>query len=147
MQPPIASLMQSASRSTDERRLSRLFRALDAQSRQTLLSFAEFLSERSNAIELGSGDGAEPDALEPCPLEPLLEPRPVQETVVSAIRRLRRTYPMLDGSAMLTQASSLMAAHVLHGRSAVSVIDELETLFKERFEAGRETSGGTALKP
>jgi hypothetical protein len=145
MQPPIASLMQSASRSTDERRLSRLFRALDAQSRQTLLSFAEFLSERSSGIELRSGLGAESDALEPCPSEPLWEPRPVQETVVAAIRRLRRTYPMLDGSAMLTQASSLMAAHVLHGRSAVSVIDELEALFKDRFEDHRDTSGGANL--
>jgi hypothetical protein len=65
--------------------------------------------------------------------------------VVAAIRRLRRTYPMLDGSAMLTQASSLMAAHVLHGRSAVSVIDELEALFKERFEDHRDTSGGANL--
>jgi len=143
MQPPIASLMQSTNRSTDERRLSRLFRALDAQSRQTLLSFAEFLSEHSSGIEYRSDLGQEPDALDPVPLEPRWEPRPVQETVVAAIRRLRRTYPMLDGSAMLTQASSLMAAHVLHGRSAVSVIDELEALFKEQFEARGDGSDGT----
>ncbi len=102
MHPSIASLMQSgglsAGRSADERRLSRLFRAMDAQSRHTLLSFAEFLSERS----VGA-DSASAPVLESIPLEPVHEPRPEQETVVAAIRRLRRIYPMLDTGAMLNQ--------------------------------------------
>jgi len=109
-----------------ERRLSKLFRSLDDSSRQSLLDFAEFLASRSGNAE------AEQPVL---PTEPVPEPRPMDESVVAAIKRLRRTYPMLEGATMLNQASSLMAAHVLQGRAARDVIDELETLFAERFEA------------
>ncbi|MGB5834242.1 MAG: hypothetical protein WBG92_19970 [Thiohalocapsa sp.] len=114
-------------RSADERRLARLYRGLDAQSRQTLVTFAEFLSERS----------AESKAAPEAPIEPVHEPRRPGETVVAAIQRLRRTYPMLDAGAMLDQASSLMAAHVLQGRAAEAVIDELEAVFAERFHKQR----------
>ncbi len=40
--------MRSQAGSAEERRLGKLFRSLDAQQRETLLSFAEFLSERSS---------------------------------------------------------------------------------------------------
>jgi hypothetical protein len=55
--------------------------------------------------------------------------------VVAAIRRLSRTYPMLGGEELLSDASALMSRHVLQGHPATAVIDELETLFRERFEA------------
>ncbi len=47
---------------------------------------------------------------------------------------------MLDSGELLNEASSLMAAHVLRGRAASAVIDELETLFAERFDAHRSRS-------
>jgi len=145
MHPPIASLMQSgdlsAGRSADERRLSRLFRAMDAQSRQTLLSFADFLSERS-----AGADSASAADQESVPLEPLYESRPAQETVVAAIRRLRRVYPMVDTGAMLNQVSSLMSAHVLQGRSAETVIDELEVAFEAQFDRHRGKRGSSGAK-
>jgi hypothetical protein len=134
--------MRSQTGSADERRLGKLFRSLDAPQREALLSFAEFLSERSSGGQRESGrlPNAYPgaaDVPEAVSELPLVEPRPAQESVVAGIRRLRRTYPMLDSGEMLNEASSLMAAHVLHGRAASAVIDELETLFAERFDAHR----------
>ena len=98
-------------------KLSEIYRSLDEDSQRTLLAFAEFLSAR-----------AVPDAQKPLE-EPELEPRPPRESVVAAIKRLSRSYYMLDRSAMLNETSSLMAAHVLNGRPASAVIDELESLF------------------
>ena len=72
------------------------------------------------------------------PPEPVLEPRPAQESVIAAIRRMRRSYPMLDSATMLNDTSTLMSAHVLQGRSAADVIDELEELFAVRY---REYTG------
>lgn len=134
MLPPLTlpqGPMQAQPGSADERRLLRRFRALDAASRQTLLAFAEFLAERET--QRTAGDGADQAA----PAEPRLEPRPAEESVVAAIQRLRRSYPMLDGGTMLQETSALMAAHVLQGRAAAAVIDELEALFAARFEAMR----------
>jgi len=145
--------MRSQTGSADERRLGKLFRSLDAQQREALLSFAEFLVQRASGRQRDS-DGLPTSSSYPGPAEaprpagqlvapdvvsqvPLVEPRPAQESVVAGIRRLRRTYPMLDTGEMLNEASSLMAAHVLHGRPASAVIDELEALFAERFDAHR----------
>ncbi len=124
-------LMQGPPGSADERRLVRSFRRLDPASRQTLLAFAEFLAERT-------AQDSETAAVQPVPEptpEPRPEPRPAQESVVAAIKRLRRSYPMLDGGTMLQETSQLMAAHVLQGRDAGVVIDELEVLFARRFNA------------
>jgi hypothetical protein len=67
----------------------------------------------------------------------VFELRPAEESVVAAIKRLRRTYPMLDGGSLLNETSALMAAHVLQGRPAAEVIDALEALFSARFDAYR----------
>ena len=115
--------------SADERRLLRLCRKLDAESRRTLLAFAEFLADRAG--DAGAPNGG---AGRPIP-EPAPERRPADESVVAAIKRLRRVYPMLDSGTMLEETSALMAQHVLQGRDAASVIDELEALFEARYAA------------
>jgi len=114
----------------DERRLLRMFRALSPSRQEGLFDYAEFLLTR-----------AQPDAPE-VPSEPLAIPRPEQESVVKAIKRLRETYPMLDRAKILHDTSGLMTQHLVHGKSAPDVIDELEALFRRHFEsqkpAGRE---------
>lgn len=60
--------------------------------------------------------------------------RPRQETVVGAMRRLRNTYPGLDMDSILHRASALMSEHVVGGRSASDVIDDLEELFRRKHE-------------
>ena len=52
-----------------------------------------------------------------------------------AIRRLVRSYPMLDRGRLMGEASRCLAQHALEGRSAAEVIDELEVLFVRHYEA------------
>jgi hypothetical protein len=101
-----------------ERRLIRSFRDLGAAEQEMLLAFAEFLGQR-----------AHPSIRPVEPREPVPLPRPPSETVVAAIRRLSKTYEMLDPGLMLNETSALMSAHLLQGRPAVEVIDQLEALF------------------
>ena len=65
------------------------------------------------------------------------------ESVVSALKRLSETYPMLDQTDLFTDASALMAAHVLHGRSAESVIEEMEAVFQRAYSRYRTRQAGT----
>ncbi|WP_242513508.1 hypothetical protein [Halochromatium salexigens] len=109
----------------------KILRALNAQDRATLMAFGEFLLAGGAALRAAGGECA---SVETPPSTPQHEPRPPDESVVAAIKRLRRVYPMLDPSEMLHETSALMAAHVLQGRDAGAVIDELERLFLARYE-------------
>ena len=111
----------------DERRLLRLLRALPENRRASLLDFAEFLLNK-----------ALPDTPE-VPTQPLAIPRPEKESVVKAIKRLRETYPMVDRARILNDTSACMTAHLVHGKPAEQVIDDLEALFRRHFESlGKE---------
>jgi hypothetical protein len=107
-----------------EQQLVRAFRRLSDNERESLVSYAEFLVER------GAARGSAPEV----PSTPLDIPRPDRESVVEAIRRLAATYPMLDRDELFHEASSLMTAHVMQGRAAVDVIDQLEVIFRRRYE-------------
>jgi len=109
-------------------RLIKLYRSLAPADQETLLAFGEFLAARDAAHV--------PEASEP--LEPASMSRPRDESVVGAIKRLSRQYYMLNRGAMLNDTSALMGAHVLQGRLATEVIDELENLFTRRYAEYRE---------
>ena len=106
--------------------LLRLFQSLDAGKRRMLMEFAEFLSHRVPAV---------PDAPPPVP-----EPRAANETVVKAIQRLARTYPMLDRRKLLAETSRCVEQHMIHGRDANEVITELELIFEQHYE--KRIAGG-----
>ncbi len=97
-----------------------------------LLEFAEFLLARHGdaAREEGNAVG---DVAVPSP-PPVAIPRPAEETVVKAVKRLRATYPMLDARKLLNQTSELMTQHIVQGREAIEVIEELEILFRTHYE-------------
>jgi hypothetical protein len=103
-----------------QKRLVRLYQQLPEEQRSMLLEFAEFLASR--------GPQAPRELAKPVPQQ-----RSEQESVVKAIRRLSATYPMLDKSKMLNQTSSLVAQHVMQGREAREVIDELEVVFEAHY--------------
>lgn len=102
------------------KKLLALFETLDAHRQATLMDFAEFLAARPTA---GGKSG----------LKPLPMARPENETVVKAIRRLTRTYPMLDRRQLMNETSRCMAEHALNGRPAAEVIAELEIVFERHF--------------
>jgi hypothetical protein len=108
-----------------EKKLVKLFNRLGAPERDMLLGFAEYLVQRSTA------DTAEDSTAIP---EPKSIPRPQEESVVAAIKRLSKTYHMLDDNRLLNDTSMLMSQHVMQGRDAVEVIDELEALFQRYYE-------------
>ncbi len=114
-----------------EQQLIRIFRRLDAADRATLYAFGEFLAQRGGAVVAPppAPAAAEPGAIpDPEPIE-----RPASETVVGALKRLSRTYPMLDKSLMLSATSDLVAKHILQGTEAADAIDALEEIFREHY--------------
>ncbi len=111
----------------EQRQLLDLFSSLDQQNQNNLLAFAEFLVSR-----VASDNLEQPQAFEP--VEPKLIPRPASESVVKAIKRLSASYYMLQRDKMLDETASLMTAHVMHGRDAASVIDDLERLFERHYQ-------------
>ena len=115
--------------SKSERKLIKLFKALDASKQETLLSFAEFLLSQSvNESDLGQGDNKQTNT------EPLDIPRPENESVIKAIKRLSETYPMVNKDNILHPISDLMTAHMLKGKEAEKIIDELETVFLKEYQ-------------
>lgn len=107
-----------------EKKLLDLFARLPKSERETLVAFAEFLSARAGA-DLNVGV---PEAI----------PRPSSESVIAAVKRLSATYPMLDKSKVLHETSGLVTQHLMQGRAAVEVIDELEIVFRRHYEKLRE---------
>ena len=107
-----------------EKKILKLFNRLGAPERDMLLGFAEYLATRAG----------EPVKAEQSIPRPLDVPRPEQESVVAAIKRLSSTYHMLDDSRLLNEASVLMSQHVMQGREAEQVIDELQALFNRFYE-------------
>lgn len=98
-----------------------IFERLSEQDRKTLVDFACFLETRRSESDLKKIP------------ELKITPRPKDESVVRAIRRLSSDYHMLDKAPILNEASVLMAQHIMHGRAADEVIDELERLFEQQY--------------
>ncbi|HRJ52945.1 MAG TPA: hypothetical protein PLE99_09260 [Candidatus Thiothrix moscowensis] len=109
--------------SAEEKRLRKLYRELNPQDQASLLRFAEFLAASSSNPVEPMTVFPEPEAIE----------RPQQESVVKAIKRLTATYPMIERDRLLNETSSLMTAHVIHGKTASAVIDELEAMFERHY--------------
>ncbi len=116
-----------------ERQLMTLFGSLAPGDRHTLLAFAEFLAARGGAVPA-------PVVPEKTVQEPEHIPRPEQETIVAGLKRLSKTYPMLDKGEMLGATSDLVATHIMRGTDAGLVIDELEEIFASHYR--QLNSGG-----
>lgn len=107
----------------EEERLLAYFRELPAQHKTTLLEFAEFLHARAGAADGGSGVPAKPRRIKAAQ----------GETVAMAVRRLTRSYPMLDRRKLMNETSRCMAEHALEGRPAAEVIAKLELVFARHY--------------
>jgi hypothetical protein len=110
-----------------EKRLREILDQLPEAQQRALLEYAEFLVSRQ--------------AADPRAREPLDIPRPEDESVVLAIKRLRATYPMLDPAKLLNETYELMTQHTVKGRDRVEVIDELELVFRRHYDRLTGKSG------
>lgn len=117
-----------------EQRLLELLGQLGAVDQASLLAFAEFLCSRQPVVAAGNPPPQE--IAEPVPVE-----RPPAESVVAGLKRLARTYPMLDKSEMLSATSDLVATHIMKGTDPAAVIDRLEDIFREHYEQFRDAAG------
>ena len=108
---------------SDEKKLLELFERLETGQQDKLIAFAEFLAADA--------------PVEAAVSEPMAIPRPAGETVTMAIRRLTRTYPMLDRRRLMVETSQFMAQHALEGREASAVIGELEAVFARHYQQYR----------
>lgn len=111
-----------------------LLEGLSAADQTAVINFAEFLSSRSGSLPLPVPSSLEPVLPVEVP-EPESIPRPEDEKVVAAVKRLSKTYFMLDKKAMLGETSDLVTQHIIQGRDVVEVIDELETLFIQKYQS------------
>lgn len=117
--------------SSDDTKLQRLFGELTDDDRITVLSFVEYLHNRQQRVVVA------------LPLQlPLEIPRIADESVPAALKRLRQTYPMLDASDLLAEASDLLSQYLMLGRAAPDVIDEMESLFLRHYHHYRDKSLG-----
>ncbi len=108
------------------KRLKHIFSELPEAEQKSLVDFGEFLLSRVDR--------------NPPSLEINLIPRPETESVIAAIKRLTQSYPMLERGQLFNETSSLMTQHVMQGRAASEVIDELEALFVKHYHRFLEKS-------
>lgn len=94
----------------------------------SLQEFAQFLAEKYPPVIT-----PEIEAVNPIP-------RPKQETVVAAIRRLTKTYPMLDKKILFEQTSIAMTEHVMQQVPTVDSIDRLEVVFEKEYSTHVENA-------
>jgi hypothetical protein len=105
------------------KRLQNLFRQLTEKDQESLLSFAEFLQARASTQAVV------------CSLPvPKTIPRPPEESIIAAIKRLSQCYYMLDKSKMLHETADLVTQHCLQGQELQGVIDRLEQVFSQHYE-------------
>ena len=105
------------------REIKLLLAQLDDSHQQAIVDYANFLVQRYK-VENSGGRDLKPENIE----------RPGQESVIAAIKRLKKTYYMLDTDIILNQTSALMGQHILKGREASDVVDELQSIFQAQYE-------------
>ncbi len=114
--------------SQPRKQLLDLFQGLSADDRRSLVDYAEFLSSRAQQ------SAAESSLAPQQKQQPLHQPKPENENLINAIKRMRATYFMLNTDELLNETSSLMTQHIVHGRAADEVISDLEALFESHYQ-------------
>lgn len=119
--------------SADESRLLELFRDLNEADRHALVRYAEFLAGQPATQPALPATSAPSEPAPPEPPKPI--PRPESESVIKAVKRLSETYYMLSKNELLNVTSPLVTEHVMYGKAAEEVIDQLEAVFEEHYQA------------
>ena len=105
------------------RELDALMSQLSDEHQQAVVDYTTFLAQQYKIKTPAEAD-----------LKPIAIARPEPESVIAAIKRLKKTYYMLDTDGLLDETSSLMGQHILRGREASKVINELQSLFEAKYK-------------
>ena len=120
---------------TTEKHLLQLFSKLAAGDQASLLAFAEFLGSRgvseTVAVRRQVLEIPDPEQIE----------RPQKESIVGCLKRLAKTYPMLDKNEMLKATSDLVATNIMQGGDTVEAVDKLERIFRDHYEQLKAGTG------
>jgi len=104
----------------DSKALVDLYESMDDERKRSLCDFADFLFAQAEPV---SKEISPPDDV----------PRPAEETVVGAVKRLKTKYHMVESMTVFSAASALMTDHMVKGRDLIEVIDEMELLFEDAY--------------
>jgi len=113
---------------SDEKKLLQVFRAMSPDQQAALQDYADYLAARDKTAAPVAEVTAEP-------AEPVDIPRPEEESVIDAVRRLSETYPMIDKEVLLHETTDLVSQHFTQGRPAEEVIDDLQALFEGHYRS------------
>jgi hypothetical protein len=114
-----------------EKKLLKLLSSLSEVDRSAVVAFAEYLHHRQQGIGTATS-----------PSLPVAIARPAGESVPAALKRLRLSYPMLEAADLLAEAADLLSQHLMLGRSASGVIDDMEALFLRHYQHYRAHPAG-----
>jgi hypothetical protein len=117
----ITQKTESGSPDSQRESIEKIVQQLPDDALATLNDFAEFLAHKYPPVKAES-------------IEIVAIPRPHKEGVIPAIKRLSKTYPMLDKRVLFDQTSAAMSAHVLNEVSSEESINRLEKVFREEYE-------------
>lgn len=119
-----------------EQKLLDYFRRLSAPDSHALLRYAEFMASPAASSTVTTTVEIETAVLETGTeiQKPQLIERPQNERVVDALKRLSSSYPMLEKKKLLDKSADFVAQHVMFGKPAKDVIDEIETMFATAYQ-------------
>lgn len=122
---------------SDEKKLLYYYSVLGDEHRGLVMEFIEFLGSKYPNASLSGNLPEQSSELadeQVKIIEPELTPRPESESVIAAIKRLSKGYPMLNKGKLFDKTSNLMTAHIMQGRDVVEVIDEIQLVFEGHYE-------------
>ncbi len=110
---------------TESKKLTELFARLPESAQATLMDFALFLTEKNKAkyTEFPT---------------PEITTRAAGESVIAAIKRLKKSYHMLNMDSLIDETSSYMTQYMVQGRDITDVIDDLEASFAKHYAKQKE---------
>ncbi|MBF0368239.1 MAG: hypothetical protein HQL52_02180 [Magnetococcales bacterium] len=117
-----------------QRKLLAAWRKMGPEDRHALLKFAEFLASHSTASP------------SPPPTEPLDIPKPEGESAVKALKRLKKSYPMIENDLRLLEEASTILMRKVTGSSDQEVVADLEHFFAKRYQQWQEARQGATGK-
>ncbi|MGN7613013.1 hypothetical protein ACQZV8_13115 [Magnetococcales bacterium HHB-1] len=123
-----------------EKELIKIWQNLSKEDRHSLVMFARFLNQQKEEEDDDTTMTLEEEITLAGPVD---IPAPDQENAVQALKRLKKTYPMVETDMSLLDEASRLVAKAVMGASHAAVILEMEKLFVDRYQ---NMQGGVAKK-